>query len=91
MKEWEREERRLARKTGGRRQPGSGSGWLHPNDVKTDGVLWEEKTTDGKGFTIKLSDWEKLRRNAIMMGRKPAMAIRIGRRRLVVFDEGDVS
>jgi hypothetical protein len=91
VKEWEQQEKRLARKTGGRRQSGSGSGWLHPNDVKTDDILWEAKSTDGKSISLNLEDWEKLRKNAIMSGRKPGMHLRIGKRRLVVFDEDDVS
>ena len=89
MKEWERQEHRVAKRTGGKRQPGSGSGWLHPNDVKDDEYLREMKQTEGKSISIKLEDWEKLRRNAIMSGRKPAMHLQIGKRRLVVFDEGD--
>jgi hypothetical protein len=88
---WKRQEKRLAQKTGGRRQPGSGSGWLHPNDVRTENMLWECKTTDAQSFTIKIADWEKLRSNALRSGRKPGMHITIGKRRLVVFDEADVS
>ena len=89
MKEWERQEQRVAKRTGGKRQPGSGSGWLHSNDVKDDEYLREMKQTEGKSISIKLEDWEKLRRNAIMTGRKPAMHLQIGKRRLIVFDEGD--
>ena len=29
--------------------------------------LWEAKQTDGKSITIKLDDWEKLRKNAISL------------------------
>ena len=79
----------MAKRTNGQRQPGSGSGWLHPNDVRSDEYLWEMKLTDGKSISIKLEDWEKLRRNAILTGRKPGMHIQIGTRRLVVLDEGD--
>lgn len=91
MTDWRKQEKRLAKKAEGRRQPGSGSGWLHPNDVRTDDMLWEAKATDAQSFTLKLADWEKLRANAIKTGRKPAMHIRIGKRRLVVFDEDDVT
>ena len=89
MKEWERQEHRVAKRTGGRRQPGSGSGWLHRNDVKDDNYLREMKQTDGKSISIKLEDWEQLRKNAIMSGRKPAMHLQIGKRRLIVLDEDD--
>lgn len=89
MKEWERQERRVAKKVSGKRQPGSGSGWLHQNDVKSDEYLWELKQTDGKSISIKAEDWEKVRRNALMSGRKAAMHLQIGKYRLVVLDEGD--
>lgn len=90
MKRWERQENRVARLRGGRRQPGSGSGWLHQNDVKDDEYLWEMKGTEGrKSLIIKLEDWEKLRRNAILSGRKPAMHIELGHRRMVLLDESD--
>jgi hypothetical protein len=84
-----RQEERVARKTGGRRQPGSGSGWLHPNDVRDDERLWEMKQTGKKQITVRLADWEKLRRNALLMGRTPIMHLEMGGRRLVVLDEGD--
>lgn len=86
MSEWQRQERRIAKKTGGKQQPGSGSGWLHPNDVKSDEYLHEAKQ-GAKSVTIKEKDWEKVRRNAILMGRQPLMHIQIGKRRLVLHDE----
>jgi len=90
VKAWEQQESRVAKARGGKRQPGSGSGWLHQNDVKDDEYLWEMKGTEGgKSVSLKLSDWEKLRSNAILGGRKPAMHVQIGRRRLVILDEGD--
>jgi hypothetical protein len=90
VKPWEQQERRVAKLRGGRRQPGSGSGWLHQNDVKDDEYLWEMKGTAGrKSIIVKLEDWEKVRTNAITSGRKPAMHLQIGKRRLVVLDEGD--
>lgn len=90
MKPWERQERRVAKLRGGRRQPGSGSGWLHQNDVKDDEYLWEMKGTEGRRqIIVRLEDWEKVRTNAINTGRKPAMHLQMGNRRLVVLDEGD--
>jgi hypothetical protein len=58
--------------------------------VKDDEYLWEMKGTEGrKSIIVKLEDWEKVRTNAITSGRKPAMHLQIGKRRLVVLDEGD--
>jgi hypothetical protein len=85
----EQQERRVAKKRGGVRQPGSGSGWLHTDDVLDTEYRCEMKQTEGKSISIKLEDWEVLRKSAIVSGRKPAMHIQIGKRRLVVLDEGD--
>ena len=89
VKEPERQERRVAKKRGGVRQPGSGSGWLHPDDVLDPEYRWEMKQTAGKSISLKLEDWEVLRKSAILSGRKPAMHIQIGKRRLIVLDESD--
>ena len=86
MKDWEQQERDIAKRSGGKRQPGSGSGWLHPNDVKDERYLHEAKQ-GAKMVTIKDSDWEKLRQNAYAMGRQPLMHIQVGKRRLVLHDE----
>lgn len=83
------QELRLAKLKGGRRQPGSGSGWLHSNDVKSDEYLWECKQTEGKSLSIKAEDVEKVRRNALSSGRKWAMHLMIGNRRMVLLDESD--
>ena len=83
-----KQEKRIAKVTGGKRQPGSGSGWLHPNDVKDDQFLREMKQTNGKSISVKGEDWDKLRRNALSTGRTPMMHLQIGRRRLVLHDEG---
>ena len=84
---WKRQEKRVAKSTGGKRQPGSGSGWLHKNDVKDDQFLREMKQTNRKSLTIKLEDWESLRRHALAMGRTPVIHIQIGHRRLILHDE----
>ena len=91
MKEWEREERRLARRRGGAQTGGSGSGWRRRNDVREEGILWEQKTTGKTQYTIKESDWENLRKNATLDGLIPMMHITLGtkKRRLIVIEEGD--
>ena len=91
MKEWEREERRLARRRGGALSPGSGSGWRKRNDVREGGVLWEQKTTANRQFTIKEDVWEDVRRHALSEGRIPALHITLGtkKRRLILVEEGD--
>jgi hypothetical protein len=91
VKEWEKEERRLARLRTGVLTGGSGSGWLRRNDVRERGILWEQKTTGNRQYTIKEDDWEKLRQHALQDGRIPAMHITLGKkkRRLILIEEGD--
>lgn len=86
MKEWEKQERRIVKRHGGKRNAGSGSGWLHPNDV-TDDVYLHEAKQGAKMVTIKAEDWEQLRRNALLSGRQPLFHIQVGNRHLVLHDE----
>ena len=92
MKEWEKEERRLAKRRGGALTGGSGSGWRRRGDVREGkNVLWEQKTTGNRQYTIKEDDWEKFRKNALLDGRTPKLHITLGakKRRLVVMEEYD--
>jgi hypothetical protein len=93
MKEWEKQEKRVAQRRGGKRTPGSGSSWRLPNDVRESKVLWEMKQTGNTQITVKLTDWDKLRSNAILSGRMPAMHLALGTgskvRHLVVISEDD--
>lgn len=94
MKAWESEERRLASRRGGARTGGSGSGWRRRGDVREGRrILWEQKTTANKSFTITETMWEKLRRQALMDGFTPALHITIGakKRRLILVEEDDYS
>lgn len=93
MKPWQIQERRVAKRRGGKQNPGSGSGWRKPNDVREDKILWEMKQTDGKSISIDSATWEHLRTNALTTDRMPAMHLEIGggRRplRLCVISEDD--
>jgi hypothetical protein len=92
MKPWEKEERRLASRRGGQLTPGSGSGWRKRNDVREGRVvLWEQKTTGNRQYTIKEDDWEQLRKHALSEGFIPALHITMGtkKRRLVLIEEAD--
>jgi hypothetical protein len=86
VKPWEQAERRVSKKTGARRQRGSGSGWLHQNDHKDERFLRESKSTEGKSISIKAEDWNKLRGNALRTGRQPIMDIHIDGQWLVLHE-----
>ena len=83
------QEKRIAKRHDGQLSSGSGNGWLRKNDVRTDGILWEMKRTDRKSITLKDTDLEELRKNALLEGRMPAMHVEIGKRRYVVLTEND--
>ena len=54
-------------------------------------MLWEQKTTGNRQYSIKEDDWESLRKHALADGRTPVLHITLGRkkRRLVVIEEAD--
>ena len=88
--DWERQEKAVAKRRGGQRTPGSGSGWRLTNDVRERHVLWEMKSTGSTQIMLKNQDLESLRRNAILAGRMPALSIQIGNgRRWVIITEDD--
>lgn len=94
--EWQKQEARVAKAVGAKVTKGSGSGWLHVQDVKDDRhqVLWEMKQTARKDISVKGTAWEQLRSNANAMGFMPALSMQIGEgrtaRRLCVIDEADL-
>jgi Holliday junction resolvase len=90
VKEWEKQERDLARRRGGVRTRGSGSGWRQRQDVREGrSILWEAKQTAGVSITVSLAVWSQLRKNAMMEGAMPALAIRLGDVDLVVISQDD--
>jgi len=90
VKPWERQEKDLARRRAGARTRGSGSGWRQRNDVREGRrILWECKQTAGISISVSLAVWNSLRKNAMMEGAMPALAIRIGDTDLVVITQDD--
>jgi Holliday junction resolvase len=90
MKPWEKQEKDLARRRGGARTPGSGSGWRRKNDVREGrSILWEAKQTAGLSISVRRVTWSELRKNAMMEGAMPALALRLGDVDLVVISQDD--
>jgi hypothetical protein len=85
----QQQEKRVARRHYGRVTKGSGNGWIHKQDVETEGVLWEMKRTSSTQITLKAADLEELRKNAILSDCLPVMHVEIGTRRCVVLLEAD--
>lgn len=70
-----RQELRLAKELGGKRQPASGSRWGHKRDVITPRFLVEAKTTSLDSHQACVADLEFLRKQAYQKGRVPAYIV----------------
>jgi hypothetical protein len=73
-----RQERRLAKDLGGRRQPGSGCFEGRKGDVKLDDFLIEAKRTDKHSLGLKVAWLKKIDAEAAAMMKTPAIAIEFG-------------
>lgn len=89
MKPWQKQERRLAKKSEGTTTAASGAFWTRKGDVRSASLLVEGKQTDKQSYSIKKAVWDKIRREALLDGRMPVLAIQIQDRNLVVIDEED--
>lgn len=79
----------MAGAIGGRPTPGSGAFWSRKGDARADDLLVEAKMTDKASYSISLRVWDKIRREALLDGRLPVLALQIQNRNLVVIDEED--
>jgi hypothetical protein len=80
QKKSRKQEDRVAKGVGGRRQPGSGA---LPNpafkgDVRHDSFLVETKRTDAKSISVKAAWLIKIEAEARMLDKIPALSIEIG-------------
>jgi hypothetical protein len=89
MKAWEKQERRLAEKSGGTTTAASGAFWTRKGDVRSADLLIETKQTERQSWSITRKIWDKIRREALLDGRMPVLAVQIQNTRLVVIDEED--
>ena len=71
-----KQEERIAKELGGKRQPGSGNQWHAKADVKTARFLVEAKYTDARRYILKLDDIKKLKRQ-LLFERCPDWCIQI--------------
>jgi hypothetical protein len=85
----QRQEKSIAKKISGRVVPASGAFWSRKGDARSEDLLVEAKTTDKASYSIKGATWDKIRKEALLDGRIPVMAIQIQGRDLVVLDQED--
>ena len=73
-------EKKVAKKTKGRVQPGSGSVPFFKEDVVTKGCLMQLKRTEKSQFTLHLKDLTELCINAAKVGKQPVFILHMGNR-----------
>ena len=89
MNRSQRQERSVALAMQGRTTPASGAFWARKGDVRSPNYLVEAKRTDAASIVVKRAVWEKIRREALLDGRTPVLALQIQDRNLIVLDQED--
>jgi hypothetical protein len=85
-----RQESDAAKRYNGSVTSGSGNGWRHKGDMKTDDFLFEMKRTDNtKQITVKLADLTLIRNQGLVENKVGIMQIEIGDRRFDIVDDDD--
>lgn len=72
-----KQERRLGKKVGGRRQPGSGSFEWAKGDVRSEELMVSAKRTKHQSISITVDMLQEVEQLAIVRGLAPAMAIEL--------------
>ena len=70
-----RQETDRAEQVSGRRQPGSGSSYRAPQDIRGTEHLEQIKFTDSARYTLSVYEWINLRADAYRSGREPRLVI----------------
>lgn len=71
----QRQEKRLSQELDGTTNSGSGNGWLRKNDVRSDDLSVEAKTTMAKQYTLRLNELEQAEKYALLDDRMMAFII----------------
>lgn len=82
-----KQESGVAKAMGGHTTPASGAFWSRKGDIRSDVYLIEAKRTDAASIVVKRAVWEKIRREALLDGRTPLLALQIQDRNLIVLDQ----
>lgn len=86
---WEAQEKRIAKQTGGSRNAGSGA-FLRKGDIRAGDVLVEAKWTGKKSFTLKADVLEKIVQEALAEGRTPLLQVELNGRAYGLMEWDDV-
>lgn len=82
-------EKRLAKVVGGKAVGGSGNGWSHKGDVRSDDMLIEHKWTGAKSRSIQAAELEKIVKEALHIGRLPVFGLSLNNKNYVILTEDD--
>ncbi len=85
---WQHQEKRLAKKLGGRRQPGSGCVPGLKGDVKSADFLVECKKTDHASHILTLKVLRKIDQEAALEGKEPLLEVCLQGYNYYVMTEG---
>lgn len=75
MGQWTRIEKQIMEELGLKRQPGSGSGWVHKEDGTNFKILAQLKSTKGQSITVKKRDVKDLLYNAAVSHKVPVFIL----------------
>jgi hypothetical protein len=84
-----RQEKRGAKKYGGKVTPGSGNTPWAKNDMRTERESWEYKVTSAKSYTLKDSELCDAESNALLDGRDFRFGLQMCGRNWVLMSEED--
>ena len=91
QKRSKKQEDKIAKDLGGKRQPGSGCRWGYRRDVINKQLLVEAKITEKSKFSISGRDLLFLRKQAYLIGKIPVYAVSLcNRSEIIVIPEQDV-
>lgn len=68
-------EKRIAKLTGSRRQPGSGAKWFAKSDLKNATTVTEVKATTKKSYVLSLKTLLKIEEEALAQDRDPSFVL----------------
>ena len=75
---WQKKEQADAKHFGGRRRPRSGGIWFMPGDVVLKQFLIDDKTTKHNSYSISSKTWNKIKKEAILCNKMPALNVQLG-------------
>lgn len=83
----QKQEKNLADRYDGKVNPGSGNGWIHKNDIRSEVFSFEAKTTEKSQYPLKLAELQLAERHALLSGREMVFVIEMGGRNWMVVSQ----